>query len=128
MSSRDRGERTGGSVHSESGPQHPAADPVVGNQKDEHQQEHAEIEPVDSPGQPVGHQDQGRLEMDKNKVDENQPEISDLSSQVKHLTFFSPSRWQGCPDIGARSGRNGLFRYDPKAQENERLKKGVNKK
>src|SRR4030042_5795957 len=71
--------RLGGKTGSAgAGPDHLAADAIIGYQHQENHQEYGEIKAVDPFRQPVRHQDQARLEMDENEVEKYEPQIGDF--------------------------------------------------
>jgi len=110
-----------------SGPNHLAADSVVRDQHDQDHQEHGEIKAADSLGQTMGNEDQGRLEMDEDEIEEDQPEIGDLFFQLNHPSISPEGRRLAISSRGIRFNKHRL-RQDQQNQEKERLSQRIEKK
>jgi len=107
-------------------PDQAAADPVVRDQDYKHGQERGDICPVDPFRQPVRHQYQARLEMDKNEVEEDQPQVDDLFLQVQQ-PFVSLNLRRAVLGIRTGSSKKNGFGQDQKRQEKQSLSDRIDK-
>ena len=107
-------------------PDHLAANPIIRNQHQENHQKHGEIKAVDPFRQPVRHQDQARLEMDKNEVEKDQTQVDDLFLQVQQPSASLNLRRRALGIRPWSQEENGIGQSQ-EGQEKERLSDRINK-